>query len=165
MNDDENWRSAFRKQHNARLKDQELILRFLAMHERGEQYSAPMRDFLDNFADEYNEANGEKLAQLKALFAKTIKACWEALGRKAFRPERALNAAVFEGVMLGVAARLEQGGFATPDELAKAYDCLLEDRAFMRACERATAVEDSVRIRRTNAVRAFARPHKCTVFK
>ena len=54
MNDDINWRSVFGEHRNARLKDQELILRFLAMHERSDRYARPMREFLNDFADEYN---------------------------------------------------------------------------------------------------------------
>jgi hypothetical protein len=126
------------------------------MHERGPQYTRPMREFLDDFADDYNKVGAQKLDQLKALFARTIKACWDAKGHEAFRPARSLNAAVFEGVMLGTAARLSQSGApATPEEIAKAYDRLLADTVFTRACDRATAVEESVRIRRTHAVKAF----------
>ncbi|HEV2550720.1 MAG TPA: DUF262 domain-containing protein [Stellaceae bacterium] len=157
VNEDETWRNVFGKHRNARLKDQELILRFLAMHERGDKYASPMREFLNEFADDYNKASKEKLDQLKGLFTRTIKACWDAKQREAFRPVRSLNAAVFEGVMLGVAARLLQAGPpATPQGIAKAYDHLLADKVFLRACDRATAVEESVRIRRTHAVKAFS---------
>jgi hypothetical protein len=156
MNDDENWRNAFGKHRNTRLKDQELILRFLAMHERGEKYTSPMREFLDEFADDYNKVATEKLSQLTALFSRAIKLCWEAKGSVAFRLVRALNAAVFEGVMLGVAARLSQGGLTiAPEEIAKAYDVLLGSDAFKRACYTGTATEERVRIRRTLAIEAF----------
>ena len=156
MNANKTWRSAFGKVDNARLKDQELVLRFLAMHERGKEYARPMREFLDGFADDYNDVSVEKLAELKNLFSETIKACWDAKGREAFRPVRSLNAAVFEGVMLGVAARLAQDKPpALASEIAASYDKLLQDAVFMRACERATAVEESVRIRRINAIKAF----------
>jgi hypothetical protein len=156
MNEDANWRNVFGKHRNTRLKDHELILRFLAMHERGEKYTRPMREFLDEFADDYNKVGNEKLNQLKALFGRTIKACWDAKGREAFRPVRSLNAAVFEGVTLGVAARLSRAGDSpTSAEIVKAYDRLLADKVFMRACDRATAVEESVRIRRTHAIQAF----------
>jgi len=154
MNADEAWRSVFGKYRNARLKDHELILRFLAMHERSGNYTAPMRDFLDDFAEDYNKATPQKLAALKALFAQTIKACWDAKGRAAFRPVRSLNAAVFEAVMLGVAKRVARRP-ATDNELAQSYDDLMADNTFMRACERATAVEESVRIRQTRAIKAF----------
>src|ERR1700730_3655316 len=145
MNDDANWRLVFGKHRNSRLKDQELILRFLAMHVRGDQYTRPMREFLNEFADEYKSSSNETLDKFKAIFSRTIKMCWEAKGREAFRPVRSLNAAVFEGVMLGVAARLsENRPAATPAEVQVAYDRLLRDAVFLRACERATAVEESV---------------------
>ena len=157
MNDDENWRKAFGKHRNTRFKDQELILRFLAMHERGEAYASPMREFLDEFADDFNKLSAEKLEQLAGTFAKTIKMCWDAKEHKVFRPVRSLNAAVFEGVMLGVAARLSRTEAPiTSEGIAESYDLLLADPVFRRACDRATAVEESVRIRRTHAIRAFA---------
>lgn len=157
MNDDETWRFVFGKHRNSRLKDQELILRFLAMHERGERYTRPMRDFLDDFADDLKAAPDPTLEQFRSLFARTIKMCWDAKGRDAFRPVRSLNAAVFEGVMIGVAARLEEDAKPPePKEIARRYDMLLGDKIFMRACERATAVDESVRVRRTHAIQAFA---------
>ena len=156
MNDDQNWRHVFGKQRNGRLKDQELILRFLAMHERGESYTRPMRDFLNEFAEDYNKVDTKKLAELKELFSQTIKACWESKGRDAFRPARTLNAAVFEGVMLGVANRLDQKMSMSTAEISSCYDRLMLDSVFLRACERATAVDESVRIRRTHAIDAFS---------
>ncbi len=157
MNNDETWRLVFGKHRNTRLKDHELILRFLAMHERGEKYTRPMREFLNDFADDFKAARTETLDHFKSLFSRTIRVCWDAKAREAFRPVRSLNAAVFEGVMLGVAARLSEAAPPLrPGEIAAAYDRLLKDAVFMRACERATAVEESVRIRRTHAIEAFA---------
>src|ERR1700722_2554296 len=153
MNEDENWRNAFGKHRNTRLKDEELILRFLAMHERGQKYASPMREFLDEFADDYNNADAKSLDQLKVLFSRAIKLCLDAKGGAAFRLTRPLNAAVFEGVMLGVAARLSQEGLSTtPEEIARCYDRLLGNEMFKRACYTGTATEERVRIRRTLAV-------------
>jgi hypothetical protein len=115
-----------------------------------------MLDFLDDFADDLKEAPAPTLERFRALFERTIKACWDAKGREAFRPVRSLNAAVFEGVMIGVAARLDKDSSQpAAKEIAEGYDMLMQDTAFMRACERATAVEESVRVRRTHAIRAF----------
>lgn len=155
MNDDVNWNNAFGKHRNTRLKDQELILRFLAMYERGEKYTSPMREFLDDFADDYNSATPEKLEELKTLFSRAMGLCWEAKGDAAFRPIRALNAAAFEGVTLGVAARLSKGDVSA-STIAKAYDNLLANEAFKRACYTGTATEDRVRTRRTLAIETFA---------
>jgi len=156
MNDDPTWRRVFGDKRNARLKDQELILRFLAMHMRGESYHAPMRDFLNEFCTEHMEEPLEVLATFKTTFTNAINTIWEAKGRAAFRPSRALNAAVFEGVMLGVAARLPKGGPFSKADIAEAYDALLSDPAFLQACERATAREDIVKTRRTTAIAKFA---------
>jgi hypothetical protein len=157
MNDNETWRLVFGTHRNSRLKDQELILRFLAMHERGDRYTRPMRDFLDDFAGDLKEAPASTLVRFRTLFARAIKACWDAKAREAFRPARSLNAAVFEGVMIGVAARLKDEDSRLDSEaIAQGYDALMRDATFMRACERATADEESVRVRRTHAITAFA---------
>ncbi|QHO77812.1 hypothetical protein ACH79_39630 [Bradyrhizobium sp. CCBAU 051011] len=50
LNDDASWRSIFGQKKNARLKDQELVLRALAMFARRESYQSPMRGFLNDFA-------------------------------------------------------------------------------------------------------------------
>ncbi|MER9594549.1 DUF262 domain-containing protein [Mesorhizobium sp. M0244] len=152
----QDWRSLFGKMNN-RLKDQEMIMRFMAMRERGADYKRPMRDFLNAFAADYANCDPIKLANLGDSFRRSITLCWQAKGTSAFRPSRVLNAAVFEAVMLGVAARLD-GAKASPkhEAIAVAYDGLLANSVFLRACERATADDETVKTRRTMAVAAFA---------
>jgi hypothetical protein len=156
LNDDENWRNVFGERRNTRLKDQELILRFLAMMQRADKYSRPMRDFLNDFTAECSSLDAQQLEGFRNLFRETIKICNEAKGKSAFRPSRALNAAVFEAVMVGVATRISVNK-KLPDisSVAAAYDKLLGDTKFMRACERATADEESVKTRQSSAVAAF----------
>lgn len=156
VNKDENWRSLFGSE-NTRLKDEELILRFMAMIERGETYSRPMRDFLNNFTSDYGDADAKKLAELERIFREVAGLIWRAKGRQAFRPSRALNAAVCEAVMLGVARRLQaKSEMPVVDAVAKAYDELIARPEFLRACERATADDETVRLRQALAVEAFA---------
>lgn len=155
MNEDANWRAIFGEKRNNRLKDQELILRFLAMVSRPEKYTRPMRDFLNEFTAESGKDQAELVA-LEGLFRDAIRICNEAKGKEAFRPSRALNAAVFEAVMVGVAKRLTENASA-PDitKVVAAYDALLADNSFMRVCERATADEESVKTRQKLAINAF----------
>src|SRR5262249_46372596 len=155
-NDDGNWRDVFGERRNTRLKDQELILRFLAMMERADQYYRPMRDFLNAFTAECSAPGEQKLTDMKNLFTETIRLCREAKGKSAFRPSRALNAAVYEAVMVGIAKRISASK-KPPDipSVSAAYDKLLANPKFMRACERATADEESVKTRQSLAVEAF----------
>jgi uncharacterized protein with ParB-like and HNH nuclease domain len=158
LNDDANWRAIFGEKRNNRLKDQELVLRALAMIHNRANYSAPMRDFLNDFAsDEENKVTPTILKELEKLFKVSMEVINRAKGKSAFRPVRALNAAVFEAVVVGVAERV-RAGKQQPD-LAKVeagYDNLLLDQEFMRASNSATATDESVKTRQRLAVAAFA---------
>jgi hypothetical protein len=79
------------------------------------------------------------------------------LGPKAFRPIRALNAAILDSVMVGVAKRLEQGPILDGDAVRRSYDDLLKNERFQYATARATAGEESVATRIGLATDAFAR--------
>src|SRR5215472_2399306 len=72
LNDNPTWRLVFGDKRNARLKDHELILRFLAMHTRGEAYHAPMRDFLNEFCTDHMEEKPEVLDGFKKTFKQAI---------------------------------------------------------------------------------------------
>lgn len=68
---------------------------------------------------------------------------------------RALNAAIYDAVMVAVARRLAQGPIQDCHAFKRQYDDLLKNPAFLEAVERATADEESVRIRISLATEAF----------
>lgn len=156
LNEDDNWRAIFGEKRNNRLKDEELVLRALAMFEGRNRYTSPMRDFLNEFASD-NDIDSDQLEKLSALFKQTISICNQALGRAAFRPIRALNAAVFEAVVVGLAEWASQQMKPKPDlvKIKTRYEGLLQDSTFMRACERATATDEAVKTRQRLAIAAF----------
>jgi hypothetical protein len=155
LNDDKNWREIFGEKHNSRLKDQELVLRALAMFARREKYKSPMREFLNEFAS-YKEISKKELDDLTSRFKEAIQLVNKCYGNKAFRPSRALNAAAFEAVMVGIATRLASAKSAPdPKKFMVAYDKLLKQSDFRKACERATAREDTVEARQKLAIAAF----------
>jgi hypothetical protein len=155
LNDDKAWREIFGEKPNRRLKDQELVLRALAMFLWRDKYKSPMRDFLNDFAS-YTQISKKELDQPTAHFKEAIELVKECYGNKAFRPSRALNAAVFEAVMVGIANRLALAKLAPdPKKFTAAYDKLLKNKDFLKACERATAREDTVKARQNLAIAAF----------
>lgn len=157
LNDDENWREIFGQKRQARLKDQELVLRALAMIEMRDQYSSPMRDFLNDFAGETRKISADRLSELEILFRESIKIIKEAIGKSAFRPVRALNAAVFEAIMVGLATRLQSNNqVVNLANVRNAYDRLLTNQTFMAACNSATATFESVKTRQRLAIESFA---------
>ena len=80
-------------------------------------------------------------------FRNAIDLVHQSLGNRAFRPVRALNAAVFDSVMVGTAKRLEQGSVSNFEEFKSAYGTLLNNKDFMDACGRGTAGAERVRKR------------------
>ncbi len=158
LNEDKNWRTIFGEKKNSRLKDQELVLRALAMIHGRASYSAPMRDFLNSFAsDEEQKLTPSELKLVERLFTASLEIANNAIGKSAFRPIRALNAAVFEAVVVGIAERV-RAKKQRPDlgEIKKNYDKLLLNDEFLKASNSATATEESVKTRQRLAIEAFA---------
>jgi hypothetical protein len=156
LNQNEDWRFIFGPE-NVRAKDEELITRFLAMFERGEGYTRPMVGFLNHFAADMNRASEAKLKQLADAFKKTIALVRSAIGQRAFRLIRVLNAAAFDSIMTGLARRVVAGGATDGAKVAAAYDALVANPDFLAACERATADEETVKTRLRLAVDAFSK--------
>lgn len=155
LNKNEKWRAVFGSE-NMRAKDEELIVRFLALYERGDKYARPMVGFLNHFAADMNKAPKAKLEELKAAFEGTIARVHDAIGGRAFRLTRALNAAAFDAIMIGLANRLKKKAALADANVTAAYDALIEDPDFRAACERATADDETVRTRLRLANEAFS---------
>jgi uncharacterized protein DUF262 len=149
------WREIYGSP-NRRLKDQELILRFLALEFALKDYSRPMSVFLNKFMENYRTLPGDSAKKFKSAFEETIAVAAEALGDRPFRPERAINAAVFDAVMVGLSRRRASGPIKKPQEIRDAYDALLAKKEFRQSYERATADEENVKARIRLATESFS---------
>lgn len=155
LNGNPSWRNTFGPR-NRRRRDQELILRFLSLFFYGEHYSRPMKEFLNIYMGKNRHLNLNTAPQIEDIFVNTVQVIDEFLGPKAFRPIRALNAAILDSVMVGVARRLEKGPISDGDTLRSRYENLLANDRFQFAVARATAGEESVATRINLATEAFA---------
>ena len=149
------WRNIFGKTHS-RLKDQELILRFLALHHDHRTYNRPMAEFLNKFSGRNKNVQRQELKKMRDLFSKCVDLFWKAIGKGVFRPERALNAAVFDSCMTGLAHRLENGGEPGNSVIQSAYVSLLNDTEYVEATSRSTADKVFVGKRLAKAKAAFS---------
>lgn len=145
-NDFPPWRNIFGRK-NKRLKDQELILRFLALHSDGANYSRPMSEFLNRFVMRNRNPSAAVLGQFEKAFKDTISAIGDAVGERAFRLQYAINAALFDSVMVAVARRLQAGAIENRQALRDAYQTLLANEAFRNAISGSTSDERSVATR------------------
>ena len=155
LNDEPVWRSIFGRV-SRRQKDQELILRFLAFYFDSENYKPPMTEFLTKFAGKNRNPQDAFLEKASHVFVRTMTAFEGALGKNAFRPDRALNVAVFDSMAVALARRIVSTD-RTPEleDIRTAHRDLLDDSDYMDAVSRRTANEQSVRTRMKKATEHF----------
>jgi hypothetical protein len=139
-----------------RFKDHELILRFFALYHGLADYHRPMKGFLNQYIEMNRNLQRESEEDLVRLFNKTCTAVLAGIGTKAFRPVAAVNAAVLDSIMYGVGKRLSEGPITEPRELGAQYEALMRNQEYRFATERATADDESVRVRLRAALEAFS---------
>lgn len=167
LNQHDIWRDIYGAP-SPRMKDRELILRFFALSEavfiedakKGDlptnAYARPMKEFLNRFMSRNRQLSPERMMELSDHFTRSIQSVFSALGNRAFRPAKTLNAAVFDAIMIGVNRRLDRGPITDFQRLRETYEELLASPDFRLAYTRATADADSVNRRLTLATQAFA---------
>jgi len=155
LNEYESWRSIY-GQKNSRLKDQELILRFLGLYFSSDEYEKPMHEFLNKFSQKQKrKANDTFLIECRKIFTSTIDVVRQSIGNKAFRPIAGINAAVFDSVMVGLARRIKKAPVEDYEKVKKAYDELLTDTEYLRLVSQSTSDENNISTRLKKATEKF----------
>lgn len=164
INQNLSWQKIFQGRENVeipnktkRMKDQELILRFLSLHFELNAYKSSMKDFLTKFMYENRDLSKYSGKQIESIFIPTIELVYTSIGLKAFRPRRGLNAAVFDAVMVGIANRLEKGNVTSINSLKVSYEKLLGDRKFLNVSIKSRHISniENVKKRVRLAIAAF----------
>lgn len=146
INSDENWRKIYGRP-SARLKDQELILRFLAFKYDMKNYKRPMKLFLNNFMADNQRISDSLAREWKGAFLDTMSLIQMQLGRAAFRPERALNAAVYDAASVAISNLSDEGNLCSSADFETRYNNLITNATFSTLYKQSTADEDNVATR------------------
>lgn len=148
------WRSLFSKE-SARMKEQELLLRFFALYYSYENYKKGLKKFLNSFMSANRNLGIHDKDELKNLFVSSINLLVEAKGKDLFRKGKSVNAALFDSVMIGVAKRLQNRSMGV-EECRYLYDSLMQDAEYMEYTVTSTADEKQIKGRISKAVEHFA---------
>jgi len=158
LNELKDWRALVGKKSRT-LKDQELLLRCLAMVHSRSAYKRPMKEFLNDFLDDHRALGSPLTAARLEEDVKSVTSTIRAtLGDRAFRLKSTVNAALAEAIYVGVAERLSvRGKPAGPaiKKMSSGFTKLLENERFVDVVTRATADEDSVATRIDLAIKAL----------
>lgn len=151
LNTNRDWRKLIGPP-SRRLKDIELILRFFALFYQHRKYASPMKDFLNRFMASHKQLNKRPEDEFRSVFENTTSLIHEYLGESAFRPERAVNAALCDSLMVGVATTLDMKRPISKAALASARTNLLNDREFVGSITTGTSQDTKVELRITKAI-------------
>ena len=156
LNADSHWRSIVGKP-SLRLKDHEMILRFMAMLLAGDNYSRPMEEFLNVFTQANRNPDDAWLRHTTDLFERTVAAFADSMGTRAFRITRGrvVNAAIFDSMSVGLAKRIEEGETPRADAIREIHNRLVSDENYLNAVTTGTSDERSVNSRLRIAKTAF----------
>ncbi len=156
LNEDLAWRDVVGS-HSLRLKDQEMILRFMAMYHKGHDYTRPMEEFLNVFTQTHRNPSEKWMQDTAELFKGTIEAFAGSLGKEAFRISggRAVNAAVFDSMSVGLANRIRQSGVPEYEVIRDTHRHLVSSDNYLQAITQGTSDDRSVEDRLRIASSAF----------
>ena len=155
LNEHPAWRRLYGKR-SRRLKDMEMILRFFAFHYEGDKYDSPMKDFLNRYMARNKDLSRRLEYEMVRTFTDTVTVLEKAVGARAFRPVRAVNAAVVDSLMTGLARRIDKGTISNPSQVAEQYAALIENPSYLHAVDAGTSQKSNVEARIELATKAFA---------
>lgn len=139
LNDNLHWRVLFGKKiPDQHMKDEEFILRFLALHDNLGQYSPPMNLFLNSYMDTHKDDSQKIMDTREKLFNRTVESILIVLGKNAFRLESTINAAVCDSLMVAFAKNLTKIP-GNEDKIAQRYGELKIDDRFIDSVKTGTS--------------------------
>ena len=155
LNSNEDWRRIWGPR-TSRAKDEEVILRVLALRDDFRNYSRPLKQFLNNYMDKHSNPSDDWINERRRRFEKTVKFVAEFVRREPFRRGAGLNVAITEAMLVGIWCRLEQGPIETPVSLRNVAIELRDNKEFVSATDSATTQPLSVHGRVQQAIAAFS---------
>ena len=155
LNKNVSWRKVYGP-FDKLMRDQELILRFLALYFYAKDYIRPMKDFLNRYMSNNRNFERQSEEMIRSIFLPTIELIANSIGSEAFKPKKNFNAASFDAIMVGLARRLENGKLTDAKELKIAHSKLLSNEIFNLSTTRGTASPEAISRRIKAATDAFA---------
>ena len=158
------------KQPRRRMVDEELILRWFAMHDRLKDYKPPLSRFLNDYMDDNKNGTATWLDSRKEKFTRTMATTYGVLGSNAFRLidengeqlrdaegkplPRGVNRALFDAQAIAF-SWVVPGGEASNQEVVRAISVALQDQDLQDAVRRATGDRARIRLRIGRMVQAL----------
>lgn len=113
-----------------------------------------MKELLNTFMGANGNLGAHSEQDMSTVFQETAHLIAQHIGSKAFKPKRALNAAILDSIMVRVARNSGKGSMS-PERMLAQYKKLLSNTEYQQSTETHTTDEQNVRRRLDLASRAF----------
>jgi hypothetical protein len=121
LNMDARWRAILGKDApDTRMRDVELILRFIAFRHAVDRYEKPMKDFLSRYMRAHAHDNNEQIERYRQEFTDVLIAVTEHLPARPFHIYAGFNSSAFDSVFRAFALHLNE----IPPDVAERYEQL-----------------------------------------
>ena len=152
----ESWRHIYGKP-SPRIRDQEVILRFVALYVSADSFRRPLKKFLNDFVGRNRSLESLDTEKIRSRFVEAATLIANGPGAGALRYlGNQVNAALTEAILVGLAHRIDTGDDADPSKVGERISTLLDDMDFVDAISRATSNEEKVAYRLAKATEAFS---------
>jgi hypothetical protein len=149
------WRELYGRK-SPRLRDQELILRIVALDQNAGSYKRPLKTFLNSFVAKHRHLGGINHEDVQQRFQEAASLLQAADGHNAMRPGGSqINSALTEAYFVGLMRRIASGQPVGADDVKSTLGRLATDSTLTAVTSRATADEESVRKRLEITLAAF----------
>ena len=154
INQSADWRQLYGRK-NLRLRDQELVLRIIALFLNSDEYARPLKTFLNEFAGMHRHLPDDRLLEATRLFELASSRLAQGPGPGALRKASSqVNAAQTEALFVALMRKLANEDIS-PKEVTAACAALEGNRDFDLATGRSTADELVVQSRLRVATEVF----------
>lgn len=155
LNQDKNWRSIY-GDPSPRLRDQELVLRIIALYCDELRYMRPLKRFLNQFAAENRNATSEKVLEAAELFERASDLIAKGPGSEVTRRKsRQINVAQTEAVFVGMMRELRKRPLMKR-QVTMAVDKLRNNADLDGVMTSGTSREEAVAARLRGSASAFS---------
>lgn len=148
LNQTADWRALYGAK-SSRARDQELVLRIIALYLDADRYRRPLKSFLNAFASRNRFMRQPAVGEAAELFIKAAEALRRGPDTQALRRPggRQVNVAQSEAIFVAVMRAISAKALPADGALTDGVDALLGNDTFKRATLRATADSEAVKDR------------------
>lgn len=155
INRDGNWRALYGPK-NARIRDQELIARIIALFLRSHEYARPLKTFINSFMEENRHSVSEDTIKAGETFQDAAKLINDNIGPSALRrASNQVNNAWTDALFVGIMRRLATEKPIGDTEFLGIYDSLKTNEELQWASTGPSSDEDRVQKRLEITTAAF----------